>query len=1734
MRARVCICVFWWDDGGLLTASVTPLGTSDPYAKAGQRSVGGLETCSHMVRDWIRDKKLSPRNVLQVTPLKSVSKRALMHQLLSTHHRRLSKEDEAELGALGESSLVLFLSLCLRFMCWVKPATDGLPLQVPRSLMPLLDTIQEHLAGHHGEAMVEWTLGFLCAAYPLGLTDMELMDLVSTCDQVLLEQQDTGYTPPQKRASRRQWAALKSDLLAIGLIHQVKCQYGAAWTVSHVALEAMVRERLVHEDTLVACLKALAALYSGKLVETMGGRMVMACVCEHILGPSLVQAPMSPKGAKSPAAVSDDSVTGVEASAPRCSVMQPGGGVNRRRLQMLPETLVKLAEHTGGAWADTLTSLLTDDSFVELTCTAGLAEELCAQVADAMHTISRLTGNKSAINGYLQRLAALIAHSAFLCGSATFGGGKGGHVSSLKPSEERVGDDTAAGAAAEGARSQGEVMELTKEQVTERLMEWELERFTTLCVALKTKVRGKVRDAQTATLGKTPDIASIPNLRLARSAELLAGDAEVNAGVEPAWTAHGVIEEECLSAAAPCYLAGPAVHSPAEAKETRSPAATSAGALAAAGTRSRLTTFLRDHLAALGQTQAVLMARAQRVTDKADADAWVATTDAQLTRLRRDADSVTRLLQDLVSLEDGVAERSLPDAAMVHLRWRVHQHASRAALERFLAELRWLGVSRKKAIFARVQAQERACAAQEAATHDQHDGLVHWESWLTAFVGSSYTTIGTMSLNDHDLDGELEDLRQEAGLQELINADDGYQFSAAVAELLHHVVETTGTDFPRKEHGVRAGVRSGTFRKSLPSSSVVLPVYAQYDEVLEAAQDQLTALTTSGDEGKVGGSKAKIDHDLRDLFEPVSQQRLSYVSVCLRKLVEEHLAKLTEQLKDPIKMRAVRAAHPLHRVTVDLSPDRLTSLYSLRIVAMRRARRRLLGVLNVFAVLQRQMGLWCALLDTEAQQPAAGAERAGGDTDIRERVLGELLATQHGLTIDAEGVIHARDGDGELVVYDQAFNDIFQLEARVLVAATLMVKAAEREGIPDKSKVLHDFMQCELALHEAKLRLALVLVEVLEHSVAVAERRRVVQSVVDAMRVQVPVHFGSAFITSAYQLQVSVLNAQADLLTGLVGHQTRQERSYLSHIYAQVPSHNADLPGFPLPCVHPLHVAGTLANPRACFRLFPEPPMPPPPPLVHQDTEDPDALVERDHPPPPHHAADTSDSDGFNGKTAEASGQDPFELAADSAAANAPTQPAASALSGENASRTQAENAAEGEHDPRGPGLPSLCQTHARSEVLVSVGAAVQVLDDVRRVGRALAGSFVSPDAGIVHLAFHLSVLEEAAELLARHERREAGGASAAGEVAVGAQDEEEEGEKMVLVHPLHMSPMDNPLALDIVLQSLREQEKPRADGLLGLLRCLEMIRLRWLCADVLWETAVVVRASRALASDYGLAAPPPLGTRQPGDHAPADPEEEEAAAAVHFRLGHFVDRVPLPTALMRVVGLKEQELDIDFQRVAGLSKLLQDPALPRSNSGDASAKLAHMLGLCVLRKHMLAVALEYNNAHLDALLALHHARAQAGDVLVADESSVVDSHWAIALDGSIAPPPKKAGPKLLRGGTVAATQPDGTHRGVEAAGEPEARSSSSAGADGNRPNDVQQPRQKPVHMRAGAPPAAGTLWKSARPMGLEAPVWPAIRVLPVYSARLVEGQVITPMRVHMCVPTHMWVGVKAMNVTYT
>jgi len=162
------------------------------------------------------------------------------------------------------------------------------------------------------------------------------------------------------------------------------------------------------------------------------------------------------------------------------------------------------------------------------------------------------------------------------------------------------------------------------------------------------------------------------------------------------------------------------------------------------------------------------------------------------------------------------------------------------------------------------------------------------------------------------------------------------------------------------------------------------------------------------------------------------------------------------------------------------------------------------------------------------------------------------------------------------------------------------VYSAERESIPEKSKVLHDYLQCELALQEAKLRLVTVLLDVLQHSTEVSERRENIQLVIDAIHTRAPAHLGSVFISSTYQLKVSVLNKQAQLLAQILEQQRRYERHYTSQIHTQNPR-DKSLAGFPLNSVSPLAAAHTLSTSSLSFLLFPSPnPPPPSPPDTHE------------------------------------------------------------------------------------------------------------------------------------------------------------------------------------------------------------------------------------------------------------------------------------------------------------------------------------------------------------------------------------------------------------------------------------------------------------------------------------------------------------------------------------------------------
>ena len=640
--------------------------------------------------------------------------------------------------------------------------------------------------------------------------------------------------------------------------------------------------------------------------------------------------------------------------------------------------------------------------------------------------------------------------------------------------------------------------------------------------------------------------------------------------------------------------------------------------------------------------------------------------------------------------------------------------------------------------------------------------------------------------------------------------------------------------------------------------------------------------------------------------------------------------------------------------------------------------------------------------------------------------------------------------------------------------------------------MLHDYLQCELALQESKLRLVTVLLDVLQHSTEASERQENMQLLIDTIHARSPVNLGSVFVSSTYKLNVDTLNARAELLSKVLEHQRNAEQRYTSEIYRQTCPHDT-LPGFTLPCVPPLHLPNTLSNATLSFRLFPSPPPPPPPP------------------PPPR------------------------EVLCDAPPYVPP-------------------------HVPQ-PALPVLSLTHARIEVLPSLGAAPQLLQICRELAEQKAQCLAAPDAGIIWLAFEYAFLSEALLLVEARRRREYLGdsydcppppvpspasnlpralsdsslfceetkarehrfklrmATVGDYVAMyptldrciveelvsalskqedilqqldemqqfaihqeedksAAAEEERKLECMdagYLAPPILQSCADNPLALDNILDTLRVKEKTSLPpslssmkgqemALRGVVRTLELLHRRWLLATTLWEVDVLERATAKWTRDYKLQeAAGNTPAQKPAMPPPTDKDDDTEVPPVYFRLGHHVDSLELP--LLRLVGLKERDLEIDFQGVQGVSALLEHPAAPKSRSGEAAEKLGHVLQLARLRKHMLAVAVEYNDAHLDALLLLHNMRVEqqaAQDQVVTQvphpspDAPFSDGDYELQMDGSVAPKKKKA---------------------------PTAISSDEWSTDDEKSS--KRPKMP------------------ARPGNLQPPRWPLLRLLPPYQERL-------------------------------
>ena len=313
--------------------------------------------------------------------------------------------------------------------------------------------------------------------------------------------------------------------------------------------------------------------------------------------------------------------------------------------------------------------------------------------------------------------------------------------------------------------------------------------------------------------------------------------------------------------------------------------------------------------------------------------------------------------------------------------------------------------------------------------------------------------------------------------------------------------------------------------------------------------------------------------------------------------------------------------------------------------------------------------------------------------------------------------------------------------------------------------------------------------------------------------------------------------------------------------------------------------------------------------------------------------------------------------------------------------------------------------------------------------------------------------------------------ASAAAAAAAEPQMKVDEMHAVYLAPPIQMSPIDNPVAIKVLLESERAKESIRAtqpghkrsSGLDGVLRTLDLVHSRWLLTTALWEIEVLEKATLKWTVDFNLQGPSAQQKHSAAVKAASKraADEPNAAPACYFRLGHHVDELALP--LLHLVGLKEKDLEIDFRGNSGVCLLLQDPRARHTRSGEQAQKLGYVLQLALLRRHLLAVALEYNVTHMDSLLVLHNVRAKTTETstLVHNPVATPEAEWKIRIDGSVEP-------QLKHKKTTATADEVIIESALEDEGE-----------------------KKVKHL--------------ARPGGLEPPRWPLLGLLPCYHARLLE-----------------------------
>ncbi|XP_064626001.1 uncharacterized protein LOC135486827 [Lineus longissimus] len=148
---------------------------------------------------------------LEVLPLSSDACLSLVSDWLENDERTLSEEQQDTLGYVFQScsSPTFARLICAEAKTWPSwfAPSEG---QCFKTMEECAGNMFDLLEAHYGKAVIEKTLAYLIAA-DTGLSDCEIVDLLSLDDDVLAEVYKTWH-PPVRRCPPMLWLMIKSDI----------------------------------------------------------------------------------------------------------------------------------------------------------------------------------------------------------------------------------------------------------------------------------------------------------------------------------------------------------------------------------------------------------------------------------------------------------------------------------------------------------------------------------------------------------------------------------------------------------------------------------------------------------------------------------------------------------------------------------------------------------------------------------------------------------------------------------------------------------------------------------------------------------------------------------------------------------------------------------------------------------------------------------------------------------------------------------------------------------------------------------------------------------------------------------------------------------------------------------------------------------------------------------------------------------------------------------------------------------------------------------------------------------------------------------------------------------------------------------------------------------------------------------------------------------------------------------